>query len=93
MVKSLTLAIGACMYKIKLKAMKTKLTPKGIKTIKNEFPNNFCWYRLEQVDDITMEQITLEHLLTSTVNHRKVAIWYNIEGGCYNIAVVTKNKQ
>lgn len=73
--------------------METKLTPKEIKAIKDEFPNNFCWYSLKQVDDITLEQVTLEHLLTSTIRHRKVAIWYNAKNGCYNIAVVTKNKQ
>ena len=70
LVKSLTLAIGACTYKIKLKAMKTELTEwqrkkvRGI--IRNVFASTFekLFYSsiarvddIPQVDDITTDQI------------------------------------
>ena len=70
LVKSLTLAIGACTYKIKLKAMKTELTEwqrkKVSGIIRNVFASTFekLFYSsidrvddIPQIDDITTDQI------------------------------------
>lgn len=73
--------------------MRTKLTPKELDGIKKEFENDFIWYKLEQVDDIAIEQVTLKHTLTSTVRHRRVAIWFNKEKRLYNIARITPNSK
>ena len=70
--KSLTLAIGACMYKIKLKAMKTELTERQ-KEILNDnllslfFMSSYIFFAekswrnmldfIPQLDDITADQL------------------------------------